>query len=111
MSYVYKPSLAWPLAVLLPSDELSAEFGTAWFNTFYELVRDTPDGNPTVASRAYAYCGVTFYEALVHGIERGKSLAGQLNGFDELPKPGPSSLSDLAWNFSSARGSDRSGFQ
>jgi len=89
MSYVYKPSLAWPLAVLLPSDELSAEFGTAWFNTFYELVRDTPDGNPTVASRAYAYCGVTFYEALVHGIERGKSLAGQLNGFDELPKPGP----------------------
>jgi hypothetical protein len=102
-----KRSLAWPLAVLLPSlllaqavaaghpvggknvDELSAEFGTAWFNTLYELVRNTPAGNPTVASRAYAYCGVTFYEALVHGIERGKSLAGQLNGLDELSKPGP----------------------
>jgi hypothetical protein len=57
--------VAWPLAERLPSlllaqavaaghpvggknvDELSGEFGTAWFNTLYELVRNTPGGNPT----------------------------------------------------------------
>lgn len=68
---------------------LGADLGTAWFDAIYELVRDTPDYNPTVASRTYAYCGLTFYEALVHGIPRGKSLAGQLNGLDSLPEPGP----------------------
>ncbi len=64
-----------------------AELGTAWFNTIYELVRDTAGYNPPVASRAYAYCGVTFYEALVPGIDGGKSLEGQLNDLADLPNP------------------------
>lgn len=86
-----------------------AELAVVWFDALYDLVRDTPGYTPLEASRAYAYCGVTMYEALAHGMRDGgwvperptppsharyRSLAGQLNALPTLPKP---SRKPYAW--------------
>jgi hypothetical protein len=39
------------------------------------------------ASRLYAFTSITLYESMVHGIENGKSLEGQLQGLNHLPRP------------------------
>ncbi|MBK6931401.1 MAG: vanadium-dependent haloperoxidase [Saprospirales bacterium] len=43
--------------------------------------------SPPVASRIYAYSSVAAYEALIPGYPEYKSMAGQLNGLTECPKP------------------------
>jgi hypothetical protein len=45
--------------------------------------------SPPVASRIYAYSSIAAYEAAVPGNPQMQSLAGQLNGLEELPKPDP----------------------
>ncbi|MBK8967434.1 MAG: hypothetical protein IPM36_12350 [Lewinellaceae bacterium] len=42
---------------------------------------------PPQASRIYAYSAVAAYEALIPGHPEYQSLAGQLNGLTESPKP------------------------
>jgi PAP2 superfamily len=42
---------------------------------------------PMIAVRIYAYSHIAGYEALVAGTPQYQSLAGQLNGLGELPKP------------------------
>jgi membrane-associated phospholipid phosphatase len=56
-----------------------------WYKLVLELVRHTPTYSPPVASRSFAYLGVTAYEATASGAKDLQSLAGQLN---ELT-PGP----------------------
>jgi hypothetical protein len=56
-----------------------------WYRLTLELVRHTPTYSPPVASRAFAYVGVTAFEALATGDERLNTLAGQLNGLEPLP--------------------------
>lgn len=43
--------------------------------------------NPPSASRVFAYSKVGLYEGWVHGVDELESLAGRLNGLDELPQP------------------------
>jgi hypothetical protein len=43
--------------------------------------------SPPVASRIYAYMSVAGYEAVIPGRPEYQSLAGQLNGFADSPKP------------------------
>lgn len=43
--------------------------------------------SPPVASRIYTYSAVAAYEAMAPGYPEYKSLAGQLNGLTECPKP------------------------
>jgi hypothetical protein len=43
--------------------------------------------SPPVASRIYTYSSIAAYEALVNDNTAYRSLAGQLNGLDSLPKP------------------------
>ncbi|MEZ4919138.1 MAG: vanadium-dependent haloperoxidase [Saprospiraceae bacterium] len=43
--------------------------------------------SPPVASRIYAYSSVAAYEALIPQYPEYKSMAGQLNGLTECPKP------------------------
>ena len=50
-----------------------------------ELVRHTPTYSPPVASRAFAYLGVTAFEAVATGSDELQSLAGQLNGLQAAP--------------------------
>jgi hypothetical protein len=54
--------------------------------------------SPPVASRIYTYCSVAGYEAARHDNPAFKSLAGQLNGLDSIPKPEP----DLEYAFTVA---------
>lgn len=56
-----------------------------WYRLILELVRHTPTYSPPVASRAFAYLGVTAYEALASGDRTLTSLSGQLNALTPVP--------------------------
>ncbi len=57
-----------------------------WYRLVLELVRHTPTYTPPVASRTFAYVGITAYEAVASGNPTLVSLAGQVNGLTALPK-------------------------
>ncbi len=75
----------WQLRYVNGSDDGSV--ATDWFKLSLELVQQTPGYSPPVASRAFAYLGVTLYEAVEPGFMGYQSLAGQLNGLEPLPQP------------------------
>ncbi|MDE2446291.1 MAG: vanadium-dependent haloperoxidase [Alphaproteobacteria bacterium] len=56
-----------------------------WYTLLLNLVRHTATYSPPVASRAFAYVGVTVYEATASGDAGLQTLAGQLNGLKSLP--------------------------
>ena len=58
----------------------------SWYQMVLELVRHTPTYSPPVASRSFAYLGVTAFEATAGGSGELQSLAGQLNGLTPLPQ-------------------------
>lgn len=57
-----------------------------WYKMSLELVRHTPTYSPPVASRSFAYLGVTAFEAVATGSGDLQSLAGQLNGLTPSPQ-------------------------
>ena len=57
-----------------------------WYGLVLKLVRHTPTYSPPVASRAFAYLGVTAFEATASGSSQLRSLAGQLNGLSPVPQ-------------------------
>lgn len=57
-----------------------------WNQLVLELVRHTPTYSPPVASRSFAYLGVTAFEAVASGSPEMQSLAGQLNGLKPAPQ-------------------------
>ncbi len=57
-----------------------------WYGLTLELVRHTPTYSPPVASRSFAYLGVTAFEAVASGSSEMQSLAGQLNGLKPVPQ-------------------------
>lgn len=69
------------------ADTYSSDIAVDWFELQLELSQTTPGFTPPVVSRAFAYSGVTLYEAVVPGMPGYQSLAGQLNGLRELPQP------------------------
>lgn len=68
-------------------DNYSGEIAIDWFELQLELAQTTPGFSPPVVSRAFAYSGITLYEAVAPGMEDHQSLAGQVNGLGELPQP------------------------
>lgn len=66
--------------------QLDRQAMQTWYRLVLELVRHTPTYSPPVASRAFAYIGVTGYEAVASGDPSLQSLAGQLNGLPPLPR-------------------------
>lgn len=82
----------WILALLgsaacarpLPPDDprMIAE----WMQNYYGLIR-AERVSPPVASRLLAYASVALYEGLAVASPTLRSLAGQLNGLDALPRP------------------------
>jgi PAP2 superfamily len=58
----------------------------SWYKLVLALVRHTPTYTPPVASRSFAYLGVTAFEAVASGSAEMKSLAGQLNGLQAVPQ-------------------------
>ena len=67
-----------------------------WYRLVLELVRHTPTYSPPVASRAFAYFGVTMFEATATGSRDLVSLAGQLNGLTPVPQRETSKAYDEA---------------
>lgn len=65
--------------------EVSAKALNEWYGLILELVRHTPTYSPPVASRAFAYLGVTAFETVAGGSSQLRSLAGQLNGLTPPP--------------------------
>ena len=71
------------------AEACGAEVPLAWFELAQTLVRTTPGFTPPVAARLFGYAGVALYEAVVPGMPRHRSLAGQLDGLRRPPAHGP----------------------
>jgi PAP2 superfamily len=67
-----------------------------WTGLTLQLVRHTPTYTPPVASRSFAYLGVTLYEIVASRSSSLQTLAGQLNGFKGVPQPDSSLTYDTA---------------
>lgn len=65
-----------------PANAYDAGVALAWFDFSLDLVRTTAGFSPPVASRAFAYLGVTLYESLVPGIPGYRSLRSQFSGLN-----------------------------
>ena len=83
-------ALAWfgaPAAMAAqPNAAQPQEVLRSWYTLSLELVRHTPTYSPPVASRSFAYLGVTAFEAVASGSAELRSLAGQLNGLQAVPQ-------------------------
>ena len=79
------PALASDAPLGPHAGRFDAEVPTAWFDLALRLVRTTTGFTPPVASRAFAYAGITLYEAMVPGMPGYRSLEGQLPGRVGLP--------------------------
>jgi len=64
-----------------------AEVAIWWADLTLSTARSSAGHTPTYTSRSLAYMGLTMYEAVVHGNDQYRSLAGQLNGLSTLPQP------------------------
>jgi hypothetical protein len=63
------------------------EVANTWADMTVYVTKNTPQNSPTFASRCFGYIGLTMYESIVHGYPDHNSMAGQLNGLDNLPAP------------------------
>ncbi len=93
MSISRRTLLAAMAAALLPvpcpalaAGMMPEEVLRTWYKVSLELTRHTATYSPPVASRSFAYLGVTAFEAAASGSGELQSLAGQLNGLDALPQ-------------------------
>jgi hypothetical protein len=68
----------------------------SWYRLSLQLVRHTPTYSPPVAGRAFAYLGITAFEAVASGSSELQSLAGQLNGLQPVPRREPGEAYDEA---------------
>ncbi len=69
-----------------PSSEQSALFLIDWWKALFQFVA-SEKLSPPDAARMYAYISVTLYEAQIAGASEYRSLEGQLNGLENLPRP------------------------
>jgi hypothetical protein len=81
----------WPAR---PGDAYPGDVATAWFDHALDVVRTTPGFSPPVAARALGYAGIALYEAIVPGLPRHRSLAGQLR---DLRPPPPAGTHAYHW--------------
>ena len=65
---------------------VSAAVPTAWFDLSLRLVRSASGFSPPVASRAFAYAGLTLYEAVEPAMHGYRSLRRPFPGLDGLPR-------------------------
>ena len=65
-----------------PVKKYSGDLAVKWNRLQLLVSRTTPGFNTGLATRAFAYSGLTFYEAMVEGIPGQKSVASSLIGED-----------------------------
>lgn len=77
----------------VPTVEFKADLPKEWMIQAYNTVKR--NGLFALdASRIYAYTAITMYESMVRGLPGHRSLAGQLNGLNNLPKHDPNKRYD-----------------
>ena len=77
------------------------EAAARWLRTVYAVV--AAEGlTPPAAARAYAYCAVAMYEAVLPGMPRYRSLAGQLAALGPAPVLPPQLALDLPTTLAAA---------
>lgn len=70
------------------SYDYSPRLPQSWMQFSYDAVK-AQGWFALDASRLYAYASITAYESMVHGLPKGRSLAGQLKELEVLPTPEP----------------------
>lgn len=91
--------LGWFTAFAANAAAARPEAGVAlrnWYGLALELVRHTATYSPGVASRAFAYMGITAFEATASGAPALVSLAGQVHGLEAVPQRNPGETYDEA---------------
>jgi hypothetical protein len=78
------------------ADRISAQVPAAWFDLSLDLIRSATGFSPPVASRAFAYAGLSLYEAVVPGMGGYRSLARPFEDLDGLPAARPNETYDWA---------------
>ena len=68
------------------ADHVSGEVPLAWFDLSLRLVRSATGYSPPVASRAFAYAGLTLYEAVVPGMPGYRSLGRLFPDLEGVPE-------------------------
>lgn len=87
---VFALVFAGALPAAAPAATLATEHDSTFANDWMRLVveRVKADGySPLVASRIYAYAGVTLYETALPGMPGYQTMAGQLHELPALPQP------------------------
>ncbi|PPK93800.1 PAP2 superfamily protein [Kineococcus xinjiangensis] len=77
------------------------EVAATWLRALYQVTA-TEGLTPPAAARAYAYCTVAMYEAVVPGMPGFRSTGRQLNGLHRLPQPAHRSRLDWPTALSAA---------
>jgi hypothetical protein len=67
------------------ANNYSPAVAVEWMDMTRQIVK-SEGKNPPVASRIYAYAGITVYESVYVGLPNNKSVAAQIPGFNNLPK-------------------------
>jgi hypothetical protein len=83
-------------AMAEPNAKRREEVLRSWYRLVLQLVRHTPTYSPPVASRSFAYLGITAFEAVASGSAKLQSLAGQSNGLKPAPQREPEKIHDEA---------------
>jgi hypothetical protein len=83
----------FPYKQIKPTSQYKSSLPKEWMEMAYTTVKNK-GFFALDASRLYAYTSITMYESMVYGIEKGKSLEGQLREFNQVPKPDPSKTYD-----------------
>jgi hypothetical protein len=63
-----------------------AQIAVRWMERLIATIRDE-QMSPPVASRIYAYAGITLYEAVLPSMPQNRSLSGQLLAMPQMPRP------------------------
>jgi hypothetical protein len=76
-----------------PLGNYDGHFPQSWMKLSYDAVK-ARGWFALDASRFYAYNAITLYECMHRAVPNSRSLAGQLQGLEELPQPDPSKVYD-----------------
>lgn len=70
-----------------PADSFSSDVASVWFDHLYDVIKSEGTAPPP-ASRIYGIVSVALYQSIVSGSKTHKSLVGQLNGLESMPRSG-----------------------
>ncbi|MDZ4716813.1 MAG: vanadium-dependent haloperoxidase [Cytophagales bacterium] len=80
------------------AEALPSALVSDWIDLQLILAKESPGFTAPIVARALGYSGLTFYESVVAGTIRNKSLVGQLTQIDFLPAPLPNT--EYHWGLS-----------